>query len=416
MNTRSDMAQRDGRCRPPIVAPNRSPIVPPIVSLTAQSDALFAKWQDGASARIPHLWLRHNCGCEQCVVRQTSEKRFQIFTVAADLKPERARLADGPALVVDWPDGHRSRFSSQYLRAALHAPPASLRHWDGAFKPHRVDFDDFLADDSAAAACIEAFLATGACVLTNGPTTPNALERLAPRLGPVREVLFERIHNVLVDPTGYNIAHTSEDVPPHNDMVSYAWPPSVQALHMLANDCRGGETGIVDGFRVLEGLRRERPGMFEVLCAVDVPFRQFDANNETSARAPTIALATDGSLKTLRYSNQLMQRMALDEPRLAEFYRAFHELAARLNDPTARARLRLDAGQVLLIAGHRVLHARERIAGGGRRHLQDAYFEHDNVRNHLTLLRRRRSNGRLQARDEVGADSFRNRQGQSAPG
>ena len=379
MVTRSDAAKHDGPCR--------------IVSLKTAPDAVLAMWADGASARIPHLWLRHNCECEQCMVRQTSEKRFQIFTVAPDLKPRRASLADGQALVVDWPDGHRSRFSAQELYASRHPSTPPLRYWDGRFKPYHVDFDDFLADDHAAAAGIEHFLATGACVLDNGPTTPNALENLAPRLGPVREVLFERIHNVLVDPAGYNIAHTSEDVPPHNDMVSYAWPPSVQALHMLANECSGGETGIVDGFRVLESLRREQPRMFEVLCAVDVPFRQFDAHNETSARAPTIELTTDGAVKTLRYSNQLMQRVALDEPRLAAFYRAFHKLGMRLNDPAARARLRLDAGQVLLIAGHRVLHARSRITSNGRRHLQDAYFEHDNVRNHLTLLRRRSDAG-----------------------
>ena len=379
MATRSDAAKHDAPCR--------------IVSLKTASDAVLATWADGASARIPHLWLRHNCECEQCMVRQTSEKRFQIFTVAPDLKPRQASLADGQALLVDWPDGHRSRFSAQELRASRRPPTPLPRYWDGRFKPYRVDFDDFLADDQAAAAGIEHFLATGACVLDNGPTTPNALERLAPRLGPVREVLFERIHNVLVDPAGYNIAHTNEDVPPHNDMVSYAWPPSVQALHMLANECSGGETGIVDGFRVLEGLHREQPQMFEVLCAVDVPFRQFDANNETSASAPTIELATNGAVKTLRYSNQLMQRMTLDEPRLPAFYRAFHELGARLNDPAARAQLRLDAGQVLLIAGHRVLHARSRITSNGRRHLQDAYFEHDNVRNHLTVLRRRNARG-----------------------
>ena len=33
-------------------------------------------------------------------------------------------------------------------------------------------------------------------------------------------------------------------------------------------------------------------------------------------------------------------------------------------------------------------HDRTALRSGGRRHLQDAYFEHDNARNHLTLLRR----------------------------
>ena len=362
-----------------------------IAGLTIDGEAVVAAWRDGTTTRIPHLWLRHNCDCDHCLVRQTSEKRFQIFAAPPDIKPASARLegsGDDQAIAIEWPDGHHSRFSSHDLRDLLRPSPQPLRHWGREFQPYHVDFGDFLDDDHAAAALIEQFLSAGVCLLTNGPTEPNALERLAPRLGPIREVLFERIHNVKVDPAGYNIAHTSEHVPPHNDMASYAWPPSVQALHMLANECEGGETGVVDGFAVLERFRREQPAMFEVLCAIPVPFRQFDADNETSASAPTIELDTAGEVRMLRFSNQLMQRMPLYESRLPEFYRAFRELAARLNAPAAMVRLRLDAGHVLLTAGHRVLHARTPITSLGHRHLQDAYFEHDNVRNHLTLLRR----------------------------
>ena len=360
-----------------------------IAALTVERNALAVVWRDGAAVRIPHLWLRHNCDCDQCMVRQTSEKRFQIFAAPAHLKPAEAWVEpDAQAIAIAWPDGHRSRFCAESLRGSMQPPQRQLSHWDATFQPQRLDFADFLEDDHAAAAFIARFLAEGAGVLANGPTEPNALEGLAPRLGPVREVLFERIHNVQVDPAGYNIAHTTEHVPPHNDMVSYAWPPTVQALHMLANECAGGDTGIVDGFAVLERLRREQPAQFQALCAVAVPFRQFDANAETNASAPTIELDSAGDVRTLRFSNQLMQRVPLHEPRLAEFYAAYRELAARLNDPAAMAHLRLEAGQVLLVAGHRVLHARTPITSVGRRHLQDAYFEHDNVRNHLRLLRR----------------------------
>ena len=357
-------------------------------------------WQDGEAARIPYLWLRHNCDCDECVVRQTGEKRLLISTVDADLTPWQVCVEDAAAhhaaLAIGWPDGHRTRYAMRDLRQLLHRRRAPLRHWDGTFEPRRFRFNDFLQNDGVAAAFIAEFLASGACLLVDGPTAPNSLEGLAARLGPVREVLFERIHNVEVNPAGYNIAHTAEDVPPHNDMVSYAWPPSVQALHMLANDCAGGESGIVDGFAVLECLRLERPAMFDVLRTVPVPFRQFDADNETQSCGATVEVDDDGQLRVLRFSNQLMQRLPLHEPRLFEFYDAYHELAVRMLDPGARARLRLCAGEVLVIAAHRVLHARSPITGIGKRHLQDAYFDHDNVRNHLTLLRRQ---GRLKAED-----------------
>ena len=59
------------------------------------------------------------------------------------------------------------------------------------------------------------FVADGAMILEGAPTEPGTLEYLAPRLGPGREVLFDRIHDVAVDPCGYNVAHTPLPLPPH---------------------------------------------------------------------------------------------------------------------------------------------------------------------------------------------------------
>ena len=83
-----------------------------------------------------------------------------------------------------------------------------------------------------------------------------------------------------------------------------------------------------------------------------------------------------------------MQAVPLSQPRVGDFYAAYHELSTRINADRVRVSFRLAAGQILLLAGHRVLHGRTALRSNGRRHLQDAYFEHDNVRNHLTLLRR----------------------------
>ncbi len=369
---------------------------PRLAAAALAGDAVSATWQDGASIPMPFLWLRHNCDCPECVVRQTGEKRYRIVWAPADLRPAAAAVdAEADCLVVDWPDGHRSRYRSAMLRELMVCSKPAVRYWDCRFAPRRFDFEAFLDDDDSAARAIAEFLASGVCVLTGAPTAPGSVERLCPRLGPIREVLFERIHNVQLDPAGYNIAHTSEDVPPHNDMVSYSWPPSVQALHMLANDCAGGESGVVDGFAVLRRFRAEHPAMFETLCIVPVPFRQFDANNETSAAQPVVEVDCEGELRLLRFSNQLMQPLPLWQPKLGEFYQAFRQLAELVAGPGFRVQLRLAAGEVLLVAGHRVLHARTPIVGAGRRHLQDAYFDHDNVRNHYKLLKRQ---GRIEGR------------------
>ena len=361
-----------------------------ISSLTRNGDALSAVWAGGERTDLPYLWLRDNCGCSECRVVQTTEKRFHLFRVERDLKPRQATIecagSADEAISIAWPDGHQTRYRSSEIRALLSRPRFDLRYWDGRFQPRKFDYRRFLASDSAAAELIEEFLQTGVCVLVDAPTEPDSSEQLASRLGPVREVLFERIHNVVLDPKGYNIAHTGLAVAPHNDFTSYTWPPSVQALHMLVNECEGGESIVVDGFGLLDGLRRDHPGKFDVLCAVAVPFRIFSEEHEVYAANPMVELDSGGEVRLVRFNTAQMQAVPLSEPRLGDFYDAYHELSRRVNDASAQVTFRLEGGQVLLCAGHRVLHGRTALRSKGQRHLQDAYFEHDNVRNHLRQL------------------------------
>ena len=367
-----------------------------ISSVAERGDALTLVWNEGTETSLPYLWLRDNCGCAECRVEQTTEKRFHIFRIDQALQPhqvtvERPGAAD-EAIVIAWPDGHHTQYRSSEIYSLIGLPYRNLRFWDYRFRPRAFDYQEFLRSDWTAAAMIDDFLATGASVLINAPTEPNSTECLAPRLGPIREVVFERIHNVRIDPTGYSIAHTNLALAPHNDMVSYSWPPSVQALHMLVNECEGGDSSIVDGFAVLDQLRRHHPDKFDVLCAVPVPFRLFSEADESYSVNPMVELDGDGNVKLLRFNTQQMQPVPLSHPRLGAFYAAYHELSTRMNADSARASFRLDGGQILLTAAHRVLHGRTALHTAGRRHLQDAYFEHDNVRNHLYLLRR---SGRL---------------------
>lgn len=351
-------------------------------------DQLEVRWPSGQHSRLHYLWLRDNCNCEDCRIVQTSEKRFMVSNVPVDIAPLAVSL-DGNSLVLVWPDGHETVYTGPEI-ACLHAADAGgWTAWDGGFLPERYSFRAFLDDDALALTAITEFLDKGAVILQDAPTRPGTLELLSPRLGPVREVLFARIHDVKVDPAGYNVAHTSIALPPHNDFASYSWPPSVQALHMLVNEASGGESVIVDGWAVLERLRNECPDHFRALCDMPVPFREFDQDNETYAVAPLVRCDASGNIASLRFSNQLMQTLDPSIPGVGDFYRAYHLLCGLLTADDAKARFRLDSGEMLIVAAHRVLHGREAFEPAGRRHLQDAYFELDNVRNHLVVLQRK---------------------------
>lgn len=356
--------------------------------VTRHSDSIEIAWSCGSRSLLPNLWLRDNCDCSDCRILQTSEKKFMLTEVPADIAPTAVDIVNDSLRLV-WPGGHRTSYAGEMLRRWGEVRALEWAAWPGEFVPTRYTYHAFLDDDHLAVQAIGEFAELGVIILTGSPTVAGTLEQLAPRLGPIRELLFDRIHDVRVDPAGYNVAHTALPLPPHNDFASYSWPPSVQALHMLANETRGGDSIIVDGWAVLHALRDEHPDYFDALCSMPVPFREFDDDTETYAVAPVVCCDVDGRICSIRFSNQLMQAVDPNDPRTAGFYRAYHELCRRIAAKDARSTFRLHGGEILIVASHRVLHGRKAFEPNGERHLQDAYFELDNVRNHAVMLRRK---------------------------
>ncbi len=341
-------------------------------------------WPGGERRSIPALWLRDNCPCESCRVASTNEHRMLISSVPIDLEPV-ATTQVGDTVIVDWGD-HVSRYSADWMAmiatqvARAHPMP---RSWRAGFEPSRVDMAE-LDDRAATVAFLERFVTDGAAIITNTPTEPGSLVDIIRRWAPTLEVPFALVHDVFVDPAGYNIAHTAEALPPHNDMASRKHPPSGQVLHMLVNDADGGDSIIVDGFAVLAQLDEAD---LAVLSDVAVGFRQFSDTVETWATEPLVRRRSDGSFVSLRYSNQLLQPLDPANPTTASWYEAYHRLSTAMNDRANQTDFRLDGGDFLMLDAHRVLHGRAEFSPGtGQRHLQDVYFDSDDLRNELARL------------------------------
>ena len=81
-----------------------------------------------------------------------------------------------------------------------------------------------------------------------------------------------------------------------------------------------------------------------------------------------------------------MQPLAFDDEELAQWYRAYRLLGAAVADPANQVSFRLSAGDTLFVNGYRVLHARSAYQPDGARHLQDVYFEMDDVLGHLDRM------------------------------
>ena len=334
---------------------------------------------------LPFLWLRDNCQCNECRITETQEKQFLLHTVPIDIAPKHAKELKNNIEIL-WEDNHKTTIPIKLIRNSHRSRYPKHQKWYEEFSPQKFSWNDFLENKNIGIDALKTFIKYGVIILEDAPTESNSLEFLSKRLGPIHEVLFERIHNVTVTGNVYNVAHTPKGLPPHNDFASYKFQPSIQVLHMLENECEGGESIIVDGWQVAEDLKKEEPKYFSILQKFKVPFREFDEQNETYAEAPLIQCSSTGAIESFRFSNQLMQMINPLREGIKEFYEAYHEVSKRVHDHKYRSTFRLNGGEALIVASLRVLHAREPFIPSGPRHLQDAYFFYDNAANNLFLL------------------------------
>ena len=63
-----------------------------------------------AEYELPFLWLRDNCPCDMCRVKETQEKRFMLSSVPVDLKPKSVDV-NAKTINLFWPDEHETRIS-----------------------------------------------------------------------------------------------------------------------------------------------------------------------------------------------------------------------------------------------------------------------------------------------------------------
>jgi alpha-ketoglutarate-dependent taurine dioxygenase len=350
---------------------------------------------DGRPRRFHYVWLRDNSWAPEDRVRQSGERKLFTASIPPGIAPTAASFDPERGLEVLWNDGQAATYSPAWLRRYDYSPTAraarrpTVTLWSGtAGEPPRFPHAEVVGSTAGQLAYLDAVREVGAAIVTGVPSEHHEVERFAQSLGHVREVAFERVHNVRHDPAGYNVAHTPGELKPHTDMPSYNWPPSIQLLHFLTNQATGGESTLVDGWAALAELRRDAPHHFDTLTRVPVPFQLFSEDEDTWAENPMVALDTQGEVRLFRFSNQLAQPLSAPFEQVEAFYDAYRHLGQIIDSGRYRATFTSADGDLLTVHSHRVLHGRMPYdPTSGARHLQDVYMEFDDLMARRRVLR-----------------------------
>ena len=350
------------------------------------SDDLKVSWDDRHTADYSWFWLRDNA--RDPVSFDSRSNQRELFTAALpdDIRPVSVSLCENrQALTITWQDldtpvSYAGAFLREYSAPAVR--PTTLELWKSSPDVRSMT----LASLEQAAPVMGASLADalgrqGFALVTDCPTEPSSVERIAGLLGYVRETIFGGVWQFEADEAMADSAYTPKELRPHTDGTYSLDAPGVQILLCLENQAQGGESILVDGFQVAEQLRSAGTEVFDDLTRIEIEGCYQGDGVTLRARRPVIRMAGD-CLEQISFNNYDRAPMVLPKADMQRMYRAITAIDRQFNDPVNQWRYALKAGEALVFDNWRVLHGRS--AYTGQRRMAGAYVNREDVLSFLS--------------------------------
>ncbi len=353
-------------------------------------------WREGGNSDLfPWLWLRENCPCPACYNAKTHQREVFTAELPSDIVgDEVAVVDDGAGLRIAWSHGgHESRYDAAFLhdlrRPRNGAAGPTRRLWDASVAdelPAQPRAAVMAEDGAGLRACLEAIERFGFCYVREVPPTLEDTRAVVERVGYIRESIFGGLWSFSAEAMEHSdSAYSTQALRPHTDGTYSLDAPGLQVFHCLEYEGTGGESILVDGFRIADELRRNDPAAFRTLASVPVTGRYIEPGVHLEATRPVFRLGPDGELLQVTFNNYDRAPFRLPDDEMAAFYHALRGFEALANDPALQLKRLLRQDEVLFIDNWRVMHARA--AYSGKRRMSGCYVNREDFESKLRVLR-----------------------------
>ena len=343
--------------------------------------------------RFHYIWLRDHCLCPQCHHASSFQKIYDISDRLEPPKPKSASVEDDQ-LIIEWDENpvHRSVFPLSWLLSYAYdgpgdengplpqptlPPPNDKILWDRAWlEAHPQQWPQF--GSCPFESWIDQLDTLGFTIVRNLPWAE--LDAFISEIGPIYPLAqYGRYATVKAIPNGQDLSlsDAGDALPPHTDLSFIPAPRVVQLLYCVENQASGGESLLVDGYRVARDFRADHPHYFRILSETPVQFRQFYQQWDyfVSRTTPILQLDAQGDVTDIYFSHKNFG-LALPFEQVEGFYDAYCEFARYLKNPVYQYWFRMQPGDCQIIQNFRVLHGRNAfVSSSGPRHLEIAYME-----------------------------------------
>ena len=222
----------------------------PLAAVEHHGDFIHLSWGDGQRLHCHRFWLRENALGLGGIDPATREGLLDPADLSDAMRIAAADLTDQGDLSLLWqPEAQRCIYHGGWLRHIAdcqHLPESWIpkpEAWDAQIlpQPPRRSTSGALESDRELCEVMNDLIRYGVCVLESAPSEEGFLNKLAARIGPVRDSNFGALWDVVADISlagdakTNTTANTGLRLGPHTDLPTREIPPGYQFLHCLIN-------------------------------------------------------------------------------------------------------------------------------------------------------------------------------------
>ena len=316
-----------------------------------------------------NIWLRDHAKDEDSWDHRSNQRK--IFTAKLDpkLHIKKAILKDnGKSVDILWSDlrkpiNYTSNFflensnKSQKINNNIHI-------WDKKDIGEEVytDFQNTITNDGFKE-FLEKLYKFGFVVIQNCKTEMSSVEKIANKIGYVRESIFGGLWSFESNNDMADSAYTQDELRPHTDSTYSNDAPGLQLLLCCHYEATGGESIMVDGFKIAEKIYKENRDLYTLLSEIEVTGQYIGDGVFLEAKRPIFKLNSNKELVQVSFNNYDRAAFRMDDEKTLKFYDAIREFDLIANNREYQWRHILKPGELLIFNNWRILHGRGSFKG-----------------------------------------------------
>ena len=316
-----------------------------------------------------NIWLRDHARDEDSWDHRSNQRKIYTAKIDPKLHIKKAILKDnGKSVDILWSDLKKPiNYSSNFFLENSNKSQKinnNIKIWDKKDIGEEIytDFQNTITNDGFKE-FLEKLYKFGFVVIQNCKTEMSSVEKIANKIGYVRESIFGGLWSFESNNDMADSAYTQDELRPHTDSTYSNDAPGLQLLLCCHYDATGGESIMVDGFKIAEKIYKENRDLYTLLSEIEVTGQYIGDGVFLEAKRPIFKLNSNKELVQVSFNNYDRAAFRMDDEKTLKFYDAIREFDLIANNREYQWRHILKPGELLIFNNWRILHGRGSFKG-----------------------------------------------------